>query len=159
MTETMNKRVITIPEWHEMAMEGNTLPMRIPIHGNSMFPLIRMDRDYVTILPLKDLPEIGDIVLYDDPDRDCYVLHRVWLIQDKHILTWGDNSYNTDGWRPLGDIWGKVVLIERGKIKIKPKPKKGLIWARIWHSTAKTYRRYRGLAAGAYHRIKRLLQK
>ena len=158
MTETMNKRVFTIPEWHEMALEHTAPPMRIPIHGNSMFPLIRMDRDYVTILPLTDMPEVGDIVLYDDPQRECYVLHRVWMIQDKNILTWGDNSYNTDGWRPLEDIWGKVVLIERGRIKIKPDPKRGLIWAKIWHSTAKSYRRCRGLAAGVYHRVKRLLK-
>lgn len=156
MTETMNIRVITIPEWHQMALENKDLPMRIPIHGNSMFPLIRMDRDYVTILPLKEMPEVGDIVLYDDPLRECYVLHRVWMIQDKNILTWGDNSYNTDGWRPLEDIWGKAVLIERGRIKIKPNPKSGLIWAKIWHRTAKTYRRCRGLAAGVYHRVSRL---
>ena len=156
MTETMNIRVSTIPEWHQMALENKDLPMRIPIHGNSMFPLIRMDLDYVTILPLKDMPEVGDIVLYDDPQRDCYVLHRVWMIQDKNILTWGDNSYNTDGWRPLEDIWGKAVLIERGRIKIKPNPKRGLIWAKIWHRTAKTYRRSRGLAAGVYHRVRRL---
>ena len=158
MTETMNKRVITIPEWHEMALEDKAPPMRIPIHGNSMFPLIRMDQDYVTIQPLKEMPETGDIVLYDDPQRSCYVLHRVWMIQDENILTWGDNSYNTDGWRSLEDIWGKAVLIERGRIKIKPNPKRGLIWAKIWHSTAKSYRRCRGLAAGVYHRVKRLLK-
>ncbi len=158
MTEKKKKRILTIPEWHQLAMEGNTIPMRIPIHGNSMFPLIRMDRDYVTIMPLKDMPESGDIVLYDDPQRACYVLHRVWMIRDKNILTWGDNSYNTDGWRPLEDIWGIAVLIERGRIRIKPNPKRGLIWAKIWHRTWKVYRRCRGLAAGTYHRVKRLLK-
>lgn len=156
MTEKNKKKVITIPEWHQMAIEGNAPPMRIPIHGNSMFPLIRMDRDYVTIQPLKDMPKIGDIVLYDDPQRDRYVLHRVWKIHKKSILTWGDNCYYTDGWRPLDDIWGKAVLIERGKREIKPDPKKGLILAKIWHPTGKVYRKGRAIAAGVYRRVKRL---
>ena len=150
------KRVITIPEWHQMALDGKQLSMRIPIHGDSMFPLIRMDRDYVTIQPLKDMPEIGDIVLYDDPGRGCYVLHRVWKINDEKIQTWGDNSYNNDGWRPLQDIWGKAVLIERGKIRIRPNPRRGLILAKIWHPVGKAYRKGRALAAGVYHRIKRI---
>ena len=158
MTGTVKKRVITIPEWHEMALEDKAPPMRIPIHGNSMFPLIRMDRDYVTILPLKEMPKTGDIVLFDDPQRDCYVLHRVWGARDGQILTWGDYSYNPDGWRPLEDIWGKAMLVEKGRIKIRPKPKRGLIWAKTWRFTWKTYRKCRSKAAGIYHSINSLFK-
>ena len=152
---TEKKKVITIPEWHQMALEDKAPPMRIPIHGNSMFPLIRMDRDYVTIQPLKGMPEIGDIVLFDDSTRDRYVLHRVWKIRDGKILTWGDNCYNTDGWRTPDAMWGKAVLIERGRIRIRPHPKRGLILAKIWHPAGKIYWRGRAFAAGVYHKIKR----
>ena len=56
-------RSLSIPEWHRMAMEGAAPPVRILLNGGSMFPLIRWNRDYVTIAPLKEPPVIGDIVL------------------------------------------------------------------------------------------------
>ena len=57
---------LTIPRWHAMALDGAAVPMRILIHGGSMYPLIRMDRDYVTILPLNGDIQAGDIVLMHD---------------------------------------------------------------------------------------------
>ena len=156
--EQEKKRILTIPEWHNMALQGIAPPMRIPIHGNSMFPLIRMDRDYVTIHPLNGMPEVGDIVLFDDPPRGRYVLHRVWKIDNDHILTWGDNCFQPDGWLPLEAIWGKAVMIERGKRQIRPDPKKGLLLAKIWHPVGKAYRRNLPRVQKIWHRIKRLWQ-
>ena len=131
---------ISIPLWHAMAQTGCMIPMRIPIHGNSMYPLVRMDRDLVTIVPLQEIPQAGDIVLIADPSRDRYVLHRVWKAEGDRVLTWGDNCEKPDGWMPGNAIWGKAILIERGKRSITPDPEKGLRLARIWHRAGKAYR-------------------
>ena len=133
-------RRLSIPEWHELAQEGAAIPMRILIKGNSMFPLIRVNRDYVTIYPLEECPEVGDIVMFADPGRNRYVLHRAWQVREDRVLTWGDNCRAPDGWIPLEMIWGKAVLIERGKRNIEPDRKAGMHLARIWHRVGKVWR-------------------
>ena len=57
-------RTVTVADWHELVKQGTVLPMHIPINGISMYPLIRRNRDYVTIEPMEGIPEIGDIVLF-----------------------------------------------------------------------------------------------
>ena len=146
---------ITIPEWHGMAQAGCIIPMRIPIHGNSMYPLVLMDRDLVTIVPLLEMPRVGDIVLFADPIKDRYVLHRVWRAAEDRVLTWGDNCDYPDRWMPLDAIWGKAILIERGKRSITPDPEKGLRLARIWHRAGKMYRWCRLQGS----RLKRLVKR
>ena len=106
---------LTIPEWHDPARDGAAPPMRIRIDGNSMFPLVRIHRDHVTIRPVEEAPVPGDIVLFADPDRPRYVLHRVWAVEEDRVLTWGDNCPRPDGWIPREAIWGQAVLIERGR--------------------------------------------
>ena len=155
--EDGRKRTISIPEWHELALRDEAPPVRIPVGGNSMFPLIRIDRDYVTIQPLTDVPEIGDIVLFHDPGGNRFVLHRVWEIRDGNILTWGDNCNGPDPWQRQDTIWGKVILIERGKRRIEMNPKKGMVLARIWHPAGKVYRLGRRIAGGVWRRMKRLV--
>ncbi len=126
------KQTLSVSQWHEMALAGTALPMRIPIHGVSMFPLIRMDRDYVTILPVREPVVPGDIVLFADPEADRYVLHRVIETDGQRVLTCGDNCARSDGWIPMERVWGKAQLIERGRRTIRPDPRKGLRWGRFW---------------------------
>lgn len=154
----MNEK-ITIPEWHDMAQNGVMLTMRIPIHGVSMYPLVRMDRDLVTISPLKERPEAGDIVLFAEPRGERYVLHRVWKAEDNRVLTWGDNCDRPDGWLPWDIVWGKAELIERGRLTIHPDPKKGLVLAGIWHGLGRNYRRCRRLAGNLRSGLKRLVNR
>ena len=137
------KRTLSIPEWHALAEEGTALPVRITLMGSSMFPLVRFNKDYVTIMPVTEKPQPGDIVLFPDHVRDLYVVHRVWRIEDGRVQTWGDNCPGPDEWVPLDDVWGKTVLIERGKRVIYPNPAKGLRWAKFWHQAGKGYRVYR----------------
>lgn len=134
------QKVLTIPEWHRLAMEGTTLPVRILINGNSMFPLIRYRRDHVTIIPIKEPLAMGDIILFSDPDRNRYVIHRIWQMRQDAVLTWGDNCNRPDGWIPIGLIWGKVVKIERDRKVILPDPRKGIHWAFFWHNIGRGYR-------------------
>ncbi|MBR3502727.1 MAG: hypothetical protein IKO07_00605 [Clostridia bacterium] len=147
------KQQLSIPDWHEMAKNGINMPVRTLIHGGSMFPLIRMDRDYVTIVPVTGSVSAGDIVLFASSGEERYVLHRVWKVRNGAVLTWGDNCRAADGWLPLDAIWGKVTLIERGMKKIHPNPVKGLRLAGIWHFAGVGYRFGRRILAGIRRRL------
>ena len=147
-------KTISIPEWHRMGEEGNAPPVRIRLSGNSMYPLIRRNRDYVTVMPSEKLPEAGDIVLFTDPGRGRYVMHRVWAVRDGRILTWGDNCRDPDWWMPAENILGKTILIERGKRTIHPDPKKGMLLAGFWHRAGKAYRFVRRIRCRAARRIR-----
>lgn len=149
-------RTLSISEWHQLAQNGNAPPVRIQLNGVSMFPLIRNQRDYVTVISLDKPLVIGDIVLLSEPGTGRYVMHRVWDLKDGSVLTWGDNCDGPDGWFPLDAIWGKVILIERGKKRITPDVSKGIRWARFWHHAGKGYRLYRRYREGLARRIKRL---
>lgn len=134
------KQSLSVPEWHALAQEGICLPVCIPINGRSMLPLIRRNRDIVTVLPLEGTPAVGDIVLFSDPARHRFVLHRVWRVEDGRVLTWGDNCDRPDGWQPLDAVWGKAAQIERGPLRIRPSPGRGLLLARIWHVVGRVWR-------------------
>ena len=137
-----------------MAMNGEAPPVRIILDGGSMRPLIRRGRDYVTVVPLRDEPVAGDIVLFSDESQERYVVHRVWKVKSGKILTWGDNCATPDGWIQLESIWGKIEQIERGKRTIHPEPKKGLRWAKFWHKVRPWYMFYQRIKQGVAHRIK-----
>ena len=146
---------VSIPEWHKLALEDKAPPVRILIHGGSMFPLIRMDRDYVTIEPMKGMPETGDIVLFpDESTNDRYVLHRVWRTEEDKVLTWGDSCPAPDPWMPAEAIWGRAVLIERGNRQIRPDPVRGLRHARAWHIVRGPCQFCRRIAGGIRRRIR-----
>lgn len=149
-------RTLSIPEWHRMALEGTAPPMRILLNGASMKPLIRWNRDYVTIIPPDDGIIPGDIVLLADPMEERFVAHRLWEVRDGQVLTWGDNCPEPDGWLPADHIWGKVILIERGKRIIHPDPEKGLRWAVFWRKIRPIYIVYLRIKEAAIRRIKKL---
>ncbi len=150
-------KTISIPEWHQLAEKGTTLPVRIQLNGESMFPLVRKNRDYITVVPLKEKPVAGDAVLFYEPRTDRYIVHRVWDVRDERILTWGDNCPKPDGWQPREVVWGKITRIERGKRTISPNPEKGLRWARFWHKAGKPYRFVKMYADAVKRRIKKLI--
>lgn len=103
---------LSVEQWHEIAEQGADIPVRITVNGVSMLPLIRRDRDYVTVVPLKRKPVVGDIVLFTN-DGARYVLHRVWAVDDGRTMTWGDNCVNPDGWIPSENVLGLAVKLER----------------------------------------------
>ena len=154
----MNKK-LSIPEWHQMATEGNAPPVRITLSGYSMNPLIRGYRDYVTVKPTEGRIEVGDIVLFCEIGTNRYVIHRVWILEEDRVLTWGDNCLKADGWIKKEDVWGKVVLIERGKRIIHPDPQKGIRWATFWHPLGRVYRFGRRIKQGVLYRIKKVMGK
>ena len=147
-------RSLSIPEWHRMALEGTAPQVRILLNGGSMFPLVRWNRDYVTVAPQKGMPAVGDIVLFYERGKDRYVVHRVWEVRDGTVLTWGDNCASADGWISPEEVWGKIILIERGKRTIQPDPAKGMRWARFWHQAGKGYRLGRRIKEAVIRRLR-----
>ena len=148
-------RSLSIPEWHRMAEEGTAPPVRIQLNGGSMFPLVRRNRDYVTVVQLQKEPVAGDLVLFTDGIPDHYIVHRIREVKDGAVLTWGDNCAAPDGWIPLDSVWGKISLIECRKHKIFPDPKKGLRWAEFWHRVRPLYLFYIRIRQAIARRIKK----
>ena len=149
---------LSIIDWHAMCREGTAPQVRILLNGNSMFPLVRWNRDYVTIIPLDRKPVIGDIVLLNRPGTERYVVHRVWKIRNGRVQTWGDHCSEPDSWIPESSVWGRVNLIERGLLRIKPDPKKGKIWAGFWHKAGIVYRFLGRCWHGSKRRIKAFIK-
>nr|NIO44115.1 signal peptidase I [Candidatus Aenigmarchaeota archaeon] len=58
--------------------------------------------------------KVGDIVVFDSPDKKYPIIHRVHEIRDRGIITKGDNNPSTDertwGVIPLEKIYGKAFL-------------------------------------------------
>ena len=149
-------RSLSIPEWHRMASEGAAPPVRIQLDGGSMYPLVRRNRDYVTVVQLQAEPAAGDLVLFADGNPERYIVHRIWEVKDEKVLTWGDNCAAPDGWLPRDAILGKIILVERGKRKIHPDPDKGLRWAKFWRKVRPVYLVYVRIRRGIGRRIKKL---
>ena len=154
----MNK-TLSIQDWHQMAADESAPPVRITLSGYSMNPLIRRNRDYVTVKPAEGEFEVGDIVLFCEPKTNRYVIHRVWNLEGDNVLTWGDNCLKPDGWITKKDVWGKVVLIERGKRVIHPDPQKGKRWASFWHPFGRIDRFGRRIKQGVLCRTRRIIGK
>lgn len=132
----MQVRNLSIEEWVSLAKKNIFVPIKTTLHGESMEPFIRNDKDVVTILPIQSLNrelKIGDIVLFKRAD-ELYVVHRVYKIfKDEHRLqTWGDNCRNPDASIPEARVLGIVISFERGKKIIHLESKKyqsyGIKW-------------------------------
>lgn len=110
-------RRISIAQWHALARSGTVLPMRIPLDGDSMRPLIRRNRDLVSIIPLTRPLKRGDVVLFEYP-AGRYVVHRVRRMKESHVQTLGDHCWNPDPWMPQDCVLGLVTEAERNGRRI-----------------------------------------
>ena len=82
----------------------------------------------------------------------CLILMSAALLKPATTVT----CDKPDGWIPLEAIWGKAVLIERGRREIRPSPRKGMILARVWHPAGWLYRRGLEIMIEIWHRLKRI---
>ena len=107
---------ICLEEWRELGKNGTVVPIMIPLHGSSMKPLIRSEKDIVTIMPLLRDPMVGDIVLFRGSNGKN-IAHRVYKVFPDGVQTWGDNCQRADDPRKWEDIYGIIVSVEKdGKI-------------------------------------------
>lgn len=106
---------ISIRDWAALAASDGPSNVTIRLHGNSMRPLVRKERDFVTIAHLTRKLKRGDVVLFQARDGR-YTVHRVIRLLPGHILTQGDNCRRPDSPTPLEDVFGLVVQVKRGKL-------------------------------------------
>ena len=133
ITPTEESRALSVAQWHGMAQSGIILLVRTLVNGVSMWPLIRRNRDIVTVMPLQRMPQIGEIVLFPSPTRrGIYVIHRVWHIDGQRIQTLGDNCAYPDQWQDSQRIWGIVTDIERGTRHLNPTAPLWKICGKLW---------------------------
>ena len=76
-TSPMAERTRSLPieTWNALGLEGNMLPVKITLDGDSMRPLIRRGKDPVTIIPVNRPLKKGDIVKWnkDGAERLCVI--------------------------------------------------------------------------------------
>lgn len=106
-------RQISIRQWSEWAQAGCAPMVTIPLDGDSMRPLIRRNRDQVTIQPLTRPLRRGDVVLFRSSSGQ-HVVHRVWKLHGSFVRTLGDNCWNPDPWIPAGQVLGLAIAVKRG---------------------------------------------
>ena len=124
---------LSLEEWCQLAKEGIAVPITTPLRWISMEPMIRVNRDPVTFIPVSRDLIPGDVVLFERQDG-AYVCHRVFKILDNGntILTWGDNAEQPDEPVPRSAVFGLAVSYERdGKrytLDSDEQRRKGLKW-------------------------------
>ncbi|NIM46932.1 MAG: signal peptidase I [Candidatus Aenigmarchaeota archaeon] len=90
---------------------GTQTPV-VAVFSNSMIPTFYRG-DMIMVYGEKNL-KVGDIVVFDSPDKKYPIIHRIHEIRDSGIITKGDNVPSTDEGRwgviSLEDIYGKAFL-------------------------------------------------
>ena len=151
-TET---RLLTIPLWRELAQSGTVLPMRIPLDGDSMRPLMSRGRDRVTFVLLDRPLKRGDVALFEAPPGR-YVAHRVYRLEGNRVQTLGDHCWNPDPWMPVSAVLGLAIQVERGKRTIPLDCPFMRALGRIWMALLPLRRGYwkvRALAGKALRKV------
>jgi signal peptidase I len=84
----------------------------VAVFSDSMVPTFYKG-DMIIVVGVEDV-KVGDIVVFDSPDKRYPIIHRVDQIKDGGIVSRGDNNPATDEGRwgviPFSKIYGKAVL-------------------------------------------------
>ena len=104
--------------WVEGEM-SNGRSVRFRLKGDSMFPLLRNNKDEVILCPCneEDLQPM-DVVLFRYKGK--HVLHRIIRREGNHLLLQGDGSYVAKQECNTDDVIGKVQMIIRPSGKNTP---------------------------------------
>ena len=98
--------------------------------GVSMQPMLRQNRDLVTIrVPASRLKKY-DVALYKR--NDAYVLHRVIAVRDDHYLIRGDNTYALET-VPDSAVIGVLTGFQRKGKQIEVSHRGYRCYTRIWN--------------------------
>ena len=134
-------------------------------HGVSMEPMLRQNRDLVTIrVPASRLKKY-DVALYKR--GEAYVLHRVIGVAADHYLIRGDNTYAVEH-VPDSAVIGVLTGFQRKGRRHDVTEPGYRLYARLWHAVYPLrvlFVRCRGLAVRAARKtgllpiIKKLLRR
>ncbi len=116
---------VSIDEWMQMIRSGAGCTAKVIPHGNSMWPLIRSDKDMVEITSAEQELKPGDIVVFRRSDGQA-VIHRIFRISGDELQTFGDNCDRPDAPIKRSDVIGIAARIHRGSISFDPNKTAGL---------------------------------
>ena len=86
--------------------------VRLRLKGNSMFPLLRNNKDVVVLAPCAGEKLVPmDVVLFRY--RGDYVLHRIVRREGDRLLMQGDGVYASFEQCMVGDVVGRVIAVCR----------------------------------------------
>lgn len=154
MTQGSQTRSISMEQWCALAREGSAPPVTICLEGDSMRPLIRRGLDPVTIVPLDQPLQKGDVVLFRLGER--YIVHRVWQLAEGRVRTFGDNCWNPEPWFPASQVLGQVIRYQRGGRYHRLDTPQARAWGCFWmaiHPIRMVYKRMRSLAGCCYRKV------
>ena len=109
---------LSVDEWHRLALEGAQIPVNLTLSGESMRPILRKNRDTVTVIPVYRRLKRGDIVLFRRNDG-MNVIHRIAKIKGETVVTLGDNCVYRDDPVNISQVWGIAVSAVRNGKKIR----------------------------------------
>lgn len=150
----------SIPQWVELVRDGVEIPVQTLLHGVSMQPLIRMDRDPVTIIPVRKPLQVADVVLFTNGQK--YIVHRIFKISSDGavVQTLGDNCIRPDRKIPADQVLGIASYYYRnGRLHRLDTPAAHR-WGKFWMATLPVRRpvmRVRTIAIRGMRYIKRRL--
>lgn len=125
-------RSISIPQWCELVRAGHEIPVHTLLDGVSMLPLIRRNQDTVTIMPIRQPLQIGDVVLFTNGRK--YIVHRIWKIDGdgSRVQTLGDNCIYPDAPVPRSQVLGIAVQYVRNGRTYRLDTPGAHRWGRFW---------------------------
>ena len=87
----------------------NTDTPVVAVFSESMEPTYYKG-DMIVVYGEKNV-EVGDIIVFDVPDRTYPIIHRVYSITDQGIMTKGDHNRSVDPWiTQQSSLHGKAIL-------------------------------------------------
>lgn len=154
LQENAPVRSVSISQWCEWARSGTAPAVTIRLDGDSMRPLVRRNRDAVTIQPLTRPLRRGDVVLFRS-HAGQHIVHRVWKLRGEAVQTVGDNCWNPDPWISAEQVLGLVVSVRRDE-RVRRLDTRLSRWAgRVWMAC----RPMRNLRRGVQVRAVRMVSK
>lgn len=101
--------------------------------GVSMRPLLKQDRDLVTVRPVTGRLKKYDVPLYKRKHDGKYVLHRIIAVHEKDYVIRGDNTYVKEYGITDDDIIGVLTDFQRKKKNYSVEMRGYKIYSRVWN--------------------------
>lgn len=158
LQENAPVRSVSIQQWEAWARSGAAPAVTIRLDGDSMRPLIRRNRDAVTIQPLARPLRHGDVVLLRN-HAGQHIVHRVWKLRGEAVRTVGDNCWNPDPWMRSEQVLGLVVSVRRDERVWRLDTRLSRWVGRIWMACRPMRNLWRSMRNRAIRMVRRLFRQ
>lgn len=101
--------------------------------GKSMLPMLRQNRDLVTIRPVSGRLKRFDVPLYRRKSGG-YLLHRIIAVTENGYVIRGDNTYTNETDVTDSDIVGVLTSFRRNGKDCSVDSKSYRLYVRVWNA-------------------------